>query len=137
MTCWPIVWPLLLGFAGWTAAEFLGRPLREFFRLRREIRLRMLTLGDARNALWEHPAEISDAERLAQQAALRQLGVQTIAFGDSERLARVLLRPLGHRPVSAGRAAVRFAEAIDKGDREFDAAARALNRALAFKRRRR
>jgi hypothetical protein len=105
-----------LGAIGWLALGFLGRPLREFFDLRRRVREYLLKFEDAtsrapflRNddgvASTAHPeAELADGAIVV----LRGLSAELIAFGDSEWLADPVLRPLGFQSSLAGRALREF-----------------------------
>jgi hypothetical protein len=99
-------WPI-----GWTALEFLGRPLRSFFDLRRRIREHMLNFEVAMARPPYFPGDDSSHKRHSELrrmdeaiSALRGLSAELVAFGDSEPVAAPVLRCLGFRPALAGRA---------------------------------
>jgi hypothetical protein len=50
--------PLVFGAIGWVVFEFLGRPVRSFFDLRRETKRQMLLHWDASLAYTIDPAEL-------------------------------------------------------------------------------
>ena len=103
---------LALGAIGWLTLEFLGRPLRTFFDLRRRAREQMLRLEDAKartpfalleNDDWSRPHQPEREFAESAITALRGLSAELTAFGDSEWLADLVLRRIGFQPALAGR----------------------------------
>jgi hypothetical protein len=97
---------LVFGALGWLALEFLGRPIQEFFDLRRRIRTEMLKFE--RVSLPMHGNEDDIISRrppitaVRNQDSLRELSAELISFGQSEWLAAKVLARYGFDPVLAG-----------------------------------
>jgi hypothetical protein len=119
-----VVSVVLLGAIGWFALEFIGRPIRSFFDLRRETRRQMLFLAnvppvsfiddDLRASEPVHQQSI--AAVLNVEKTFRDLGTQLIAFGESEWAASRLVRIAGFDPIAAGNALIGFSNnANDRG----------------------
>jgi HAMP domain-containing protein len=96
---------------GWVAFEWLGRPIRMLYGLRREVHKQMLALG---NISLPKPRELAITSReigeydqavrnvREAQRTLRDLGSQLLAFGENEPAACNALATIGLRPVAAG-----------------------------------
>lgn len=106
-----------LGALGWFALEFVGRPIRSFFDLRREARRQMLFLANVPAVPFEDD-HIRKAEPEYQQAVaavrnvertFRDLGTQLMAFGESEWFAASLVKWAGFNPISAGQGLIGLA----------------------------
>jgi hypothetical protein len=107
---------VLLGAIGWFALEFVGRPIRSFFDLRRETRRQMFFLANVppvkfvddhiRAAEPEHQRSIAAIRNV--EKTFRDLGTQLIAFGESEWPASRLIKLAGFDAIAAGRALIGF-----------------------------
>ena len=118
---------ILLGAMGWLALEFVGRPVRGFFDLRREVHQQLMFLANvavpSKASSYGHSAHIDailasargidvEAEKAAHArevatfesavTTLRRLGTQMKAFGETEFFAALSVRLLGFDPVKAG-----------------------------------
>jgi hypothetical protein len=105
-----VLLPLILGGIGWIILEFIGRPIRIFFDLRREAS-RLLNL---------HWAS-SDASAPSENAKndFREIGLRLIAFDKSEPLAAPFVRMLGYRPLDAGERLRRFGWGLRETPKKF------------------
>lgn len=99
-----ILTPFVLGAIGWLALEFVGRPVRKFFDLRREVKRMMLIYWDAPHLLLLHPADREAAYDELRKAddEFRELGAQLVSFEKSETLAAWFAKRLGFDPRQAG-----------------------------------
>jgi hypothetical protein len=127
---------IVLGAVGWFGAEFIGRPVREFFDLRRKFKTQMLRFGDL--TLPPLPLDkrlvrprVTDDLRNAR-VALGDLSDEMISFGQSEWLAAYFVRRLGFHPITAGRRLAVLAEELGTDLESRDANYRAVCRALKF-----
>src|SRR6266540_7241592 len=98
---WNIVGVLALGALGWFGTSFVGRPLREFFDLRREVIQKSVLYNNVSAAATEfpdgstEPVEISEGELKRLQEALnafRDLAARMRAFALNEHLAVWLVK---------------------------------------------
>jgi hypothetical protein len=95
---------LVIGAIGWLTVEFFGRPVRDFFDLRRRVRTQMLRF-DAMPVLPDDDGLFSSGTHSAahkMQATLHDLSDELISFGQSEWLAAKFVRRLGFHPIVAG-----------------------------------
>jgi len=95
---------IALGAVGWFTLEFLGRPIREFFNIRREIRRLMLVHWD--DATGDNLSAADFAKLLSSLAPTRQefttLAARLDSFDQAE-LASWIIRRLGFDiPKAAG-----------------------------------
>ena len=110
------------GAFGWFALELVGRPIRNFFDLRRSVR-QMLFLA---NVAAPQPRETCvTSEQIRQydtdlknaretQRILRDLASQMLAFAESERAACIAIRPFGFDPSSAGSGLIGLSNTLDR-----------------------
>jgi hypothetical protein len=92
-----ILWPVALSFIGWLVFQLIGRPVRDFLDLRREVRRRMLQFANvpvvkltpAGKGL--DPSELVPRGKEAQDL-FRDLGSQMRSFGETEYGATWVLR---------------------------------------------
>jgi hypothetical protein len=104
---------------GWIILEFVGRPVRQFFDLRREIRRQIIFLENL-DSVGLAPADITPqvfdeyCKKLSKAATtLRDLGSQAIAFDQTEWLAARVVRLLGLMPMQAGRGLIGLANSLE------------------------
>jgi hypothetical protein len=114
-----VVWPIVLGFLGWLVFQLIGRPIRDFLDLRREIRRRMLQFGNVpvfRPAPGKENLDVSDLIPGAKEARdiFRDLGSQMRSFGETEHGATWILERLGFDPVKAGKSLFGLSNTIAK-----------------------
>lgn len=105
---------ILLGAIGWVALEFIGRPIRSFFDLRREIHRQLLFLANVpavkpvddyiRAGMSEHQKALAAIRNV--EKTFRDLGTQMLAFGESEWPAGRLIGLVGFDARAAGRALI-------------------------------
>jgi hypothetical protein len=97
---------LALGALGWFTLEFLGRPIREFFSLRREVRQFMLLHWDDISAdQLIDPEEMTEwREKLVStRATFSNLGARLGAFDQGEPFASWVVMKMGFNlPKAAG-----------------------------------
>jgi len=111
------------GAFGWFALELVGRPIRNFFDLRRSVRHQMPFLA---NVAAPQPRETCvTSEQIRQydtdlknareaQRILRDLASQMLAFAESERAACIAIRPFGFDPSSAGSGLIGLSNTLDR-----------------------
>ena len=99
------------GAFGWFGLEFLGRPIRKFFDMRRLVRQQMLFLA---NVPAPRPRETCVTSKQIQrydidlknvrevQRVFRDLGSQMLAFGENETAACIAIKSFGFDPSVAG-----------------------------------
>jgi hypothetical protein len=130
-----ILTPFMLGAIGWFVLEFFGRPVRNFFDLRRDIKRRMLLHWDIPNLHSIHPDDRQAAYNQMKEPirAFEELGAQLVSFDRSEALAAWFVRRLGFDPKQAGNIlrtiSVEFGTDQEARDKNF----RRLDEALKFK----
>jgi len=96
---WNALGAIILGAVGWVALEFVGRPVRRFFDLRREAKALMLQCEDAPDFITYDiaPKSVTDGK-----ASLKKVANEIIALGQSEWLASFFVELLGFDAVTAG-----------------------------------
>lgn len=94
-----------IGAIGWFVLEFIGRPVRNFFDLRREVKRRMLLCWQLPTLYTIDPADRTDEYQKMEEpkTALANLGAQLISFDKSEWLAAWFVRFLGYDSKQAGK----------------------------------
>jgi hypothetical protein len=131
---------LALGALGWFTLEFVGRPVRGFFDLRRQVRTQMLRFE---NLNWPEyafgdPPYGTETKEQAQfrkaQTILCDLSDELISFGQSEWLAAYFVRGLGFDPIRAGIRLAVLAEELGTLHEDRAANYRAVERLLKFTR---
>ena len=135
-----------LGFAvsgavGWFVSEFVARPIRSFFDLRKEVRQQMLFLSNVVTDLPKPFVTIEDKSRKRfdqlveakqrKRLVLRELGTKLLAYADGEPVAAFLLRKLGYDPRSAGSALIGLSNNLGQGN-ERATFSTSLKKALRF-----
>jgi len=112
-----------MGTLGWVVLECIGRPIRGFFDLRREVRQQLLLLT---NVSPPKPRETASTSREIQeydealkasreaQRILLDLWSRMLAFGESEVAARKVISPFGFDAVGAGRGLVALSNTYDR-----------------------
>lgn len=117
---------LLLGAFGWLTLEFVGRPLRQFFDLRRQVHSQILArptmvgrefghISVGEFAVEELPADVVEGSRV-----VLDLAAQLTAFSAGEPAANLILRWLGWDVAGAGTAGMRYASAMKDRDSEIE-----------------
>jgi len=81
---------IVLGGLGWIALEFIGRPVRSFFDLRRRTKALMLDCIDMPSVLFDYAGE--GEKYNDDKEALKKLANEMIAFGQSETLAVLFVK---------------------------------------------
>jgi hypothetical protein len=138
---WNIVGVLALGALGWFGTSFVGRPLRDFFDLRREVIQKSVLYDNVMAAEQEspdgstEPVEISDDELKRLQEALnafRDLAARMRAFALNEHLA-VWCVKWRYDPWEASEALLRVSGTLHKFSGARANAKNELERALSFR----
>jgi hypothetical protein len=108
---WPPVAAIVAATIGWFATEFLARPVRNFFDLRKEAKQLTLLLCQAPEYGSYPPEEWSTRMEPFKDNLdrLTDLSAKIIAFSQSERFAAWCVRILRYDPAEAGRAAQKIA----------------------------
>jgi hypothetical protein len=129
-----ILTPFVLGAVGWFVFEFFGRPVRNFFDLRREIKRRMLLHWEMPLLYTIDPAERADVynEMKEPRTAFAELGAQLVSFDRSEQIATWFVRRLGFDPGRAGNILRAISIEFGTADEERDKNFRRLDEALKF-----
>jgi hypothetical protein len=129
------------GGFGWFAVQFLGRPIRNLFDLRRLVRHQMLFLA---NVPTPQPRETcvnfeqiqrydTDPKNVREaQLILRDLGSHLLAFGESETAACIAIKPFGFDPSTAGRNLIGLSNTLDRYGADRTAFRKNLEKALRF-----
>jgi hypothetical protein len=91
---------IVLGAIGWFALEFLGRPLREFFNLRREARRLMLLHWDDRSAddvliIDDDELQIWRRDMVSTRQNFGELAAKLASFDQGEWFAAKFVQMLG------------------------------------------
>lgn len=102
--------------------NFFGRPIRDFFTLRTEIRHEMLRLENvpAPKPHWKFPTYTEDnLERLMRpskeaQATFRSLGTKLKAFSETEWAANKAVKLLGYNPLDAAQGLIGLSNTFAK-----------------------
>jgi hypothetical protein len=125
----------------WFGLEFLGRPIRKFFDLRRLVRHQILLA----NVPAPQPRETCVTSEQIQrydfdlknvreaQRILRDLGSQMLAFGDSETAACIAIKPFGFDPSIAGHNLIRLSNTLDRYGTDRAALRKNVEEALRFR----
>jgi hypothetical protein len=126
---------LALGALGWVSLEFVGRPVRGFYDLRRKIKTQMLRFENLQPSLRDDGIAGETPTQAAFRKArttLADLSDELISFGQSEWLAAYFVRRLGFDPVTAGRRLAVLAEELGTLHEDRAANYRAVDKALRF-----
>jgi hypothetical protein len=130
---------VVLGAMGWVILEFIGRPIRQFLDLRREIRRQIIFLENI-DSMDLDPTQISHeslkehTQKLNQAATIfRDLGSQVIAFDQTEWFAARAVRLVGLRPIQAGRGLIGLAKCLED-EMEAEAYRTVVDHSLRFDR---
>jgi hypothetical protein len=119
---WNTIGVLALGALGWFATYFVGRPIRDFYDLRREVIHKSVLYANVAAAVREFPdgsvehVEISEEEmkRLQEaQIAFRDLSARMRAFALNEHLA-VWVVKRQYNPWEASEALLRVSNTLHK-----------------------
>jgi hypothetical protein len=108
----------------WVLLEFVGKPFRAFFELKKDC-LEVLTLYGNVGAreIYIHddhlrpidPRIVAKEKRLREaEVALRKCGSRLQAFANTETLAVIALRWLGYQPLDAGRGLIGLSNTISE-----------------------
>jgi hypothetical protein len=109
---------------GWLAVLLIGRPVRDFFDLRREVRRRMIEFSNI-PARWNEAPDapgariainISSAEAESLNEAERVLlclASQMASFAETETIAVWALKQIGFDPAKAGRGLIGLSNTVD------------------------
>ena len=128
------------GAFGWFALEFLGRPIRKFFDMRRLVRQQMLFLA---NVPAPQPRETCVTSKQIQrydidlknvrevQRVFRDLGSQMLAFGENETAACIAIKSFGFDPFIAGHNLL--SNTLDRCGTDRAAFCKKVEQALRFK----
>ena len=129
------------GAFGWFAIEFLGRPIRKFFDLRRLVRHQILLANVPAPQPRETCVTSEQIKRYAidqknareAQRILRDLGARMLAFGESETAACIAIKPFGFDPSIAGHNLIGLSNSLDRYGSDRAALRRNVEEALRFK----
>ena len=130
-----------IGALGWFALELFGRPVRNFFDLRRSVRHQMLSLANipapqpretcvTSEQIRQYDADLKNAREA--QRSLRDLASQMLAFAESERAACIAVRPFGFDASAAGSGLIKLANALDRHGPERASFRKKVETALRF-----
>jgi hypothetical protein len=122
----PVVLGALGAVIGWVGLEFVGKPVRTFFDLKRDsletltlyanVRARSKQLMMKDDGLMSSnvvPLESAEEKRLQEaEAAFRLCGSKLHAFARTEDLAVVALRRLGFEPAKAGQGFIGLSNSV-------------------------
>src|SRR4051812_18875092 len=102
---WPVLSVVVVAVIGWLVTEFLARPVRDFFNIRREVKRRMLLHWDIPSLHTLNPHDRAEAYKEMQEpiGAFAELGAQLVSFAKSETAAAWVVRKLGFDPGLAGK----------------------------------
>jgi hypothetical protein len=133
-----IAWPIALAAFTWVVVEFIARPVRNFFDLRREVRRRMLQFANVPVFKPTPGNEGLDAAHLFPGAKeprdmFRDLGSQMRSFGETEHAATWVLTRFGLDPITAGKGLFGLSNTITKYGPERRAHRKNINTALRIK----
>ena len=140
-TVWNTVGVLALGALGWFVTSFLGRPIRDFYDLHREVIHKSLLYANVTAAVRESPdgsigsVEISEDElRRLQEAqnVFRDLSARMRAFALNEHLAVSVVKRQ-YDPWEASEALLRVSNTLYKFGIDRANAQSELERALNFR----
>jgi hypothetical protein len=115
------VWGALGATLAWMITEFLARPFRQFFDLRREVARRMVEFGNvaARAKMLDHdhqqPLELSDEDEVRLREAektFRDLAAQLRGFAIGEWFAAKTVRLLGFDSIQISTALIGYSNEI-------------------------
>jgi hypothetical protein len=118
---------LILGALGWVTLEFVGRPVRNFFDLRRQVKAQMLIYYAAPSNFFEESSLAFEG-----QLALGNLSAELIAFGQSEWLAALFVKCLGFNAIMAGTRLATLADELGKLTENREENYKAVDKALRF-----
>jgi len=129
------------GAFGWFAIEFLGRPIRKFFELRRLVRYQILLANvpapQARETcvtseqIKRYDIDLKNSREA--QRILRDLGARMLAFGESETAACIAIKPFGFDPSIAGHNLIGLSNSLDRYGTDRAAFRKDVEAALRFK----
>jgi hypothetical protein len=115
-----VIWGAAGAVIAWVGLEFVGKPFRAFFDLKKDC-LEALTLygnvgarGEIYLGDYDIDPQIVSKERRLQdaEAAFRKFGSKFQAFASTETLAVIVLRRLGYQPLDAGREFIGLSNSI-------------------------
>ena len=126
----------------WFALEFLGRPIRNFFDMRRSVRDQMLLLGNVpapqpretcvtSEQIRRYDIELKNMREA--QRVLRHLSSQMLAFAESEIAACIVINPFGFDLSIAGRSLIDLSNTLDRHGTDRAAFCKKVEEALRFK----
>ncbi|WP_065753022.1 hypothetical protein [Bradyrhizobium paxllaeri] len=129
------------GAFGWFALELVGRPIRNFFDLRRSVRHQTLFLADVAapqpretcvtsEQIRQYDTDLKNAREA--QRTLRVLASQMLAFAESERAACIAIKPFGFDPSAAGSGLIGLSDTLDRHGTDRASFRRDVERALRF-----
>ena len=130
------------GAFGWFALQFLARPIRKFFELRRLVHHHVLSLAGVpapqpretcftSEQIRRYDIDLKNV-RVAKQV-LRELGAQMLAFGETETAACIAIKPFGFDPSVAGHHLIGLSNALDCYGTDRATLRKNVERALRFK----
>jgi hypothetical protein len=130
------------GALGWLALELIGRPIRTFYDIRRQVLQQMPILANVSppkpretvstfQEIQEYDAALKNMRE--GQRILRDLGTQILAFGESEFVARLVIAQLGFDPVAAGRGLIGLSNTFDRYGADRADFRNQIEKALRFK----
>jgi hypothetical protein len=133
---------VLVGLTGWLAILLVGRPIRDFLDLRREVRRRMLQFANLpvlqlMPGVTDNDGSLADSVdpriREARQT-FRDFGSQMRSFAETEYLASWVLGRFGIDPFKAGEALFGLAHTLSKNSDERRVHRKDIEAALRIKR---
>ena len=114
-------WGFLLGAIGaacaWLLTEFVGRPFRQFFDLRREVSSSLVQYRHvpARKKMKGHAGELTpdqDAKLSKAEDTFRRLGGEMRAFANAEYFANRIVTWFGFDPYEISKALIGYSNEI-------------------------
>jgi hypothetical protein len=108
----PAILAFLVGFVGWIAASFFGKPLIDFLTLRSEVHEEIIFTGNA------NPMTVGTTIYTKAQEALRRLGARVQATDvTAPRLLRWFLSKWGYDLTTAGRDLIGLSNSLNLPER--------------------
>jgi hypothetical protein len=97
---------LIAAALAWLFTEFVGRPFRQFFDMRREVGSALVRFGNARAQL----------KTLEAQETFRRLGSEMRAFAKAESLANRVVRWFGYDANEISKALIEYSNEVFTDD---------------------
>jgi hypothetical protein len=116
------IWAFILGLVGaaiaWLLTEFVGRPFRQFFDLRRQVSSSLVLFGNVMARSNEDGSQLielpkpEEARLMEAQETFRRLGGEMRAFANAEFLANRVVNWFGFNASDISRALIGYSNTI-------------------------